>query len=546
MPRLVRLLLLTLLLVPATAVGQLRYMGSIDLREQFNSDVQAGVVSEPGVPEQDPQWDFVTEIEPTLRLYYNTSRHNIALRYALLFQLYARTMDAREDRNLLGYRNTLLLGYGYLIQRGTELAIQNRLAQGTEQAMVSGYMSGSAPRVGYHTTGSSFVTDSLILGLHHEFNARWALVSQVQGDLYIAYDRFIDDDNRVIPPPWNFGVAVNESLRRNFGVGVLRVDASYGWISQYYDQEIIPFRGAFPETLDTMMASLMLGWEQRLSEQWDYRLGLGADVRVLEEYEVVGGPCAMVGNVPTCKAVNRGYGEPGWGPAAEAMLRFTWQHWLGATLGYTHRTQRYIENRVGVAAEADEVGASLFAYLEKWNFEAHGAFRYMRLSSQQLGAESETDTMLGRVHLGVAFVITPGVSLDLTYDYEAAEDAVSYQWQDQQATPGTVALEPMSYNYMRHLVTFGISLAYPPPPAQDLRFMRRESEYEPVFTREFGGAAENQSQPGQLTQPDQVENRADESPDADGLDRDRQQELEQQGGDPDGLDRAEQGMNRDQ
>jgi len=539
------LLLLASLLAPATAAGQLRYITSLDLREQFNSDVQAGVISEPGVPEQDPQWDFVTEIEPTLRLYYNTSRHNLSLRYALLFQVYARTMDAQEDRNLLGYRNALLTGYGYLIQRGTELAIQNRLAQGTEQAMVSGYMSGTTPRAGYHTTGSSFVTDSLIIGLAHEFNARWALISQVQGDVYLAYDRFIDDDNRIIPPPWNFGVAVNESLRRNFGVGVLRVDASYGWVRQYYDPEVIPFRGAFPETLDTMMASLLLGWEQRLNEQWDYRLGLGADVRVLEEYEIVG-QCAVVGNVPTCRAVNRGYGEPGWGPAAEAMLRFTWQHWLGATLGYTHRTQRYIENRVGVAAEADEVGASFFAYLEKWHFEAHGAFRYMRISSQQLGAETETGTKLGRVHLGVAYLITPGVSIDLSYDYEAAEDAVSYQWQDPAATTGPVAMEPTNYSYMRHLVTLGVSLAWPPPPPQDLRFMRRESEYEPVFSREFGGAAENQSQPGNLTDPDQVENQADDSPDADGLDPDQEQELEQEGMDQDGLDRANQGMDRDQ
>ena len=535
MPNQARLLIvLASLLIPAPAASQLRYMGSLDIREQFNSDVQAGVASEPGVPESDdPPWDFVTEIEPTVRLYYNTPRHQISLRYALLFQVYADTEDDSTGNNLMGYANTLQAGYGYLLQRGTELAIQNRLAQGTEQAMVSGYMAGSTPRAGYHTTGSKFLTDSLTLGLAHEFNARWALVSQVFGDVYLAYDRFIDDHNRLIPPPWNFGVAVTESLRRNFGVGVLRVDLNYGWVRQYYDQDISPFRGAFPEELDTMMGSAMLGWQQRLSERWDYSLGLGVDVRALQEYEVVS-PCIRVGGVPTCHAENRGYGDPGWGPAGEAMLRFAWESWLGATLGYSHRTQRYIENRVGVAAEADEVGASFFAYLEKWHFDAHGAFRYMRISSQQLGAESETATMLGRAHAGVAYVIIPGVSIDLAYDFESTEDAVTYQWQEPQAG-GATDTEPVSASYMRHLVTIGVSLAWPPPPPQALRFMRRESEYDPVFSREFGGAAEGQSQAGELTNPDRVEGQQDDSPDADGLDQDRQREQEQEGVDLDGM-----------
>ena len=527
MHRQARLLaLLALILVPAPAAGQLRYMGSLDLREQFNSDVQAGVVDEPGVDaSDDPKWDFVTEIEPTVRLYYNTPRHLLSLRYSLLFQVYARTMDALEDHNLLGYANTLLAGYGYVIQRGTELAIQNRLAQGTQQIVAGGYMAGSTPRAGYHTTGSKFLTDTLTIGLGHEFNARWALISQVSGDVFLAYDRLDDRDNRVIPPPWNFGVAVNESLQRNFGIGVLRVDLSYGWVRQYYDQDIRLFQGAYPETLDTMMGSAMLGWQQRLSEQWDYSLGLGVDLRALEEYEVVG-LCVDMG-VPTCRAENRGYGDIGWGPAGEAMLRFTWQHWLAATLGYSHRTQRYIENRVGVAAEADEVGAGFYAYLEKWHFEANGAFRYMRISSQQLGQESENATMLGRVHAGVAYVIIPGVSIDVAYDFEATEDAVSYQWQQEQAG-GPLDAEPVTYSYMRHLVTLGISLAWPPPPPQELRFMRRESEYDPVFSREFGGAAEGQSRPGELTNPDRVENQQDETPD------------------PDGMDRANEGMNQDQ
>ncbi len=512
------------LLQPQPADAQFRYMGTLDMRERFTSDVNAGQQSEPGAPDTEARWDLITEIEPSLRVYYNMARHQLTARYALLFQVYARTEDAVEQRNLLGYANSLGLGYNYVIQRGTEFGVQNIFRQGTEQAGVAGYTAGTGTRSGYQTTGNKFIADALALGVGHEFSSVWALVSRVYGDVYLAYDRFDDPDFRLIPPPWNFGVAVEESLRRTFSVGVLSVSLGYGWIRQYFDQEIVQFMGAFPETLDTMMASALIGWEQRLNEQWDYSLGIGADMRMLQEYEVVG-DCLVVGGVSTCTAENRGYGDPGWGPAAEAMIRFRWEHWIGATLGYSHRTQRYIENRVGVAAEADEVGLSFHCYLEKWHFTAHSAFRYMRISSQELGNESETDTMMGRGHLGAAYLIIPGVSVDLAYDFQATQDAVSYQWTDRQ-TGGPGTSEPGTFSYSLHQVTLGVSLAYPPPPAQDRRFMRRESEFDPVFTRSFGGAAEGQSQAGELTNPDRVENQQDGTPDADGLDEDmrRQQE----------------------
>jgi hypothetical protein len=40
----------------------------------------------------------------------------------------------------------------------------------------------------------------------------------------------------------------------------------------------------------------------------------------------------------------------------------------------------------------------------------------------------------------------------------------------------------MPSDYERHMATVGISLVWPPPPPQDVRLNRRESEFEPVFS----------------------------------------------------------------
>ena len=90
--------LLLVLLSGAPAAAQLRYMGALDVREQFNSDVYAGRASEPGVPEPERRWDFISELEPSLRLYYTGERSAAYLRYNFLLQVYALTEVSPKGR----------------------------------------------------------------------------------------------------------------------------------------------------------------------------------------------------------------------------------------------------------------------------------------------------------------------------------------------------------------------------------------------------------------------------------------------------------------
>lgn len=526
------IVLLILVGAPLQAEAQLRYMGSFDVREQWNSDVTAGQQNEVGAPEPERRWDFITELSPSVRLYYLTPRTLSFLRYTFLLQVYALTQDQEAGRNLLGYSNTLSLGTGYAFNRSTQGAIQNRVTQGTENTAVGPYVSsGSAAgqvNAGYHTTGNSFFVDSLTLAVSHQVNERWSVNGSVIGDVFLAYDRYIDPDGQVIPPPWNFGVTTLFTVQRHFTSSSLGLDIGYSFLSQYYDQSIPSFEGAFPEQLDTMIASALLTWQHELSPRWDYRLGLGADLRFQQEYALVG--TCQATRPRGCSMENIGYGDPGYGPAGEAGLRFRWHNWLAASLGYGHRTQRLIENRVGIAAETDTVGADFYAIVGDFRFDVLGTFRYMRITSQAEGQDNEAHTLMGRAGASVAYLIRPGVSVDLSYDMLATRDMPVYGWTGDTTTGGSPSVETQLVSYEQHLVTVGLSLAYPPPPPQDVRFNRRESEYEPLFPLGSGGGTEEEEAPASV-ESSGGEGRDPDAPDPDGLRRERDQPTT----DPDGL-----------
>ena len=93
---------------PATA--QLRYMATLDVSEQFNSDAFAGVQPEPGAVQQSEP-DLITILQPALRLYYNWPRNLLYLRYGLTLQFHALVQDSNgtqdpADDGLLKFSRT--------------------------------------------------------------------------------------------------------------------------------------------------------------------------------------------------------------------------------------------------------------------------------------------------------------------------------------------------------------------------------------------------------------------------------------------------------
>ncbi len=493
---------------PATA--QLRYMATLDVSEQFNSDAFAGVQPEPGAVQQSEP-DLITILQPALRLYYNWPRNLLYLRYGLTLQFHALvqdsngTQDPADDGLLFGYGNSLDFGYNHQFTHRTELAIVSRLRQGSETTSVSGYVgAGGAPAFGLFTTGNKYVTETLELGLHHTFNERWSIGPRLLVEAFFPYDldtsvRFDPDvQSRFIPPAMNQGVALSTRVRRGFAIGSLSATVDFSYIHEYYDQDQAQYAGVFPTHLNTVVAAASLSWRHQLSELWDYSLGAGFDVRLRDEYQAeVGMP-----------AENTGFGEPSFGPIVEGSIRFRWQRNLAATLSYGHRTQRVIENAVSTAAEVDEVGLDAYYIVDPWRFDVFGSFRYLRNENRQTststGQNDMDDTMLGRVAASVGYLVMPGLSLELTYNFEIANNALAFFATTDGS--GNTEAQARSYAYKRHLVTVGVSLAWPPPPPQDVRFTRRESEYDPVFIRDAAGAGERTRDTG-LDNPDRVEGR---------------------------------------
>ncbi len=515
-------LVLALLAPHRPAHAQLRYMGSLDVREQFNSDAFAGVQPEPGVPQQSEP-DLITIVEPALRLYYNWPRNLLYLRYGLRLQFHALVQDSNgtqtttDDGLLFGYANNLDLGYNHMFSHRTELAVVNRTRQGTETTSVSGYVgAGGSPQFGLFTSGNKYVSENVELSLHHQINEQWSIGPRLVAEAYFPYDRdaLVDFDadvqSRIIPPPMNQGLTLSTRAQRAFSIGALSATVDLSYIHEYYTPDVAQYQGMFPPHLSTVLGAATLNWRHQLSELWDYTVGAGFDVRLRQQYQA-----SSVAGAP---AENTGFDDPGFGPIVEGSVRFRWQRNLAATLSYAHRTQRVIENAVSTASEMDEVGLDFYWIVDPWRFDLFGAFRYMRNENRAINSGATQgdldDTMLGRASAAVGFLVMPGLSLELQYNFEIANNALAFFANCSQpldpntgACPGTQQVQPSSYAYRRHLVTFGVSMAWPPPPPQDVRFNRRESEYDPVFIRDGTSANDDQQQETGLDNPDRVEGR---------------------------------------
>jgi hypothetical protein len=466
------------------ARAEIRYLTHIDAREVWNSDIYAGV------PFQKSSWDMITEIEPGLRFYLGVPRNLLYATYNLLFQVYARAQDPDAGRNLIGYANTLRLGYHYLIDRRTEFAITDRFYQGTENTMIRGEVNPAGGyAMGFFTTGSKYVADSLTFGLHHAFNERWSNSTLLTGEFYMPYGANLTYNGQYLPPPNTITATLGDLVTRAFTSSALYLATDFGYLLEnrpldYRDGNGHAVFAQFPQNLSSFIFGMLLGWRHELSPLWDYRLGAGFDVRAVQQYVNLEPRESYPPWINTT-----GFGT-GISPAAEAAIRYRYEHYFVATLGYSHRTSFIPEAGVSTTAQTDEVGLAMYSILGHLRLDVEGAYRYIAVTSRVENAEDSSGMHEARALAALSYGILPGVSVEASYQFEAVKNRYNLAG----VNSDSLAVQSAYTDYFRHLIMVGISLVWPPPPPQDVRLSRRESEFEPLFTLEgVGGATETRS-----------------------------------------------------
>jgi len=447
-------LALMLGLIP-TAHGQLRYVIHGDFRERYDSNVFAGT---PG----DAQWDLITELEPGFRMYYGTDASLLSLQYQLLFQLFARTADPNAEHKLLGYGNNFGADYTRLIGPRTGWRIADRFAQGTENVTVPGLGAGGQTQAQpYLTAGSKFITNSGRLELQHLFSEQWSIRPAATVDYYHVYDRAPN----TIPAPNTVSAILSNRVDYLLESNSFSLEAE---LTTLREQGIFvdASNHILPNTVPllTFVISHGLGWYHVFNEFWNCNLLAGVELRVRE-------------NAHADPAEHTEF-DLNWGPLAGAALRYHRGQSLRVDLGYSHRFASMIELEAASISNLDEVTLDGHYILDDWFFEAGGSFRYIRATTAQIGMPNDqTATKVARARAVIGYLIRRGLSLELTYELELVRDHL---------TVGEVAAQPSTPDYTRHQVALGLSLAWPPPPRQDVRLNRRESEYEPIFS--LGGS----------------------------------------------------------
>ena len=477
------------------ARAQLRYVGSIDVTGQYVSNPTAGMPewdsNYDGINEEPAKHDFVTEISPALRLYFNWPRNLLFIRYQAGLQLHANTPNTVLDSNgvpetgdgrLFTYTNAVHTGYSHLFSHVTEIALTNHLSQGSSAATVSPYIADGQVVNGFQTVGSSFITDNLRLAVGHQIGSQWAIRTRLSGDVFVPYDRWYSDQAGTLPPPLTFGVNLGGETTRQFSLGMLRIGADWSYLGVYRDRGLTgdPFRG-MEETQHGFVVGVNAGWVQPISQVWTAWVGGGIDMRIRQNETETGTP---------------GYNDPEPGPVADAGIRFRWQQSFGGSLGYGFGTRRILENQVSTLAQAHNVGLDLYYTHQMVRVDLVGSFRHVtnRVDSDQEDNDADA-TITGRVRAGLSYGIIPGISVEMAY----ALEIVSNQLVRVREDDGTLGLRSID-DYTQHRAIVGLSLVWPPPPPQAQRLRRRDSEYEPMFLRmDQPGAGDNEQGGSGLT-----------------------------------------------
>jgi hypothetical protein len=502
MRHLTYVLALLLLMVPAAAAAQLRYVASVDLRTGVNTNVFAG--SPNPAPDRDT-WGLNNEVSPALRLYLYRPRMMLSLAYRLTLQFLVLPdavpgTSTASDPPEFGYGNEAFLAYHYaLIPGRTELVLNSQLTQGTENVVVQGPVGPGGYTNPFWAAGFNFISNTAMTTLYHSIDPRWSITPRAIFEFYHVLEWAEPPDT--VPPPTTYVVTVTNDLQRYWAIGDLRLTTDFSYVLEQRDQSDL-----YPPDLTTYLASATLGWHHELTEQWDYRLEAGIGARFRDE--IVDGPAGPLAS---------GSFSDAWTPIGGANLRFRWQHWIEANLYYMHRYRTVLESLVNTVSQVDEVGLYAFFIRDPLRLDVGGSFRYMRFDRQlQQQIQSENDaTNFWRAEATLTFVVLPWLSLEVSYDLEAATDHVAYI-----STAGGQAQAAAPTDYARHRVMGGVSVAWPPPPPHDRRLNTRVSSYEPVFTNTGDVAEQRREGPG-LVNPDRVEGQQDPLEDLERRERER-------------------------
>jgi len=488
------LLVALVTLAPATAAAQFRYMGVVDVREVYNSDVldlEASADTDTTNP------DLITEVEPGLRFYLGGPRSLLSVRYGFRGQIYTWTADPDRGGPLLGYGNDLSLMLGYLLSERTEFGISSQTSQGTENitqqaaAQGSGAVQPVAPRL---AVGSRYVTETLSIGVMHLLTEEWSIRPLLTGFLYWPYGQppseLRPDEAGTTPNPVYGGTFANQVVW-NYATGSLLLGFETSLTSDRLDDahklnlgiQKKEWLHLFHDDWLTLIVSTTVGWRWQITPFLDTLLGAGFAYNRMDRYdseERVVNPS----NTPA--------------PLGEAVIRFRRGRNLVASLNYAHGWTRQPELGQASTAETDTVGLYGFYGLQNWTFETIASFLYLRLASHT-DQPTGIDASKGFTGEAVAsYLIYPGFSASASYRYDTLFGAI------------TATGEPPPADVDRHLITIGISVAWPPPPPQDVRLTRRESEHEPMFLlgqNAVGGGDPRQQQRGLSFRPEQ-QNRA--------------------------------------
>jgi len=454
----------------------LRYVAVVDVKEVYNSNV----FELEGGADSGGEWDMITELRPGIRMYLGAPRGLLSLRYDFLGQVFMRTPDPTSSMPLVGYGNNLALTYSYLLGYRTELGISSRFTQSTENITQQAPMGSNgtvrpmAPRL---AVGARYVSEALSLGLMHLLDQNWSIRPMVEGDVYYPYGGPppappVEEQPPLGPSPI-LGATFSTQVIRAWSTSSLIMGVQGNILADYLDDPHktaigieAKYHSLFPDYWMTYILSATVAWRWQLNEFLDTLLGGGFAYHRIDRYNE-GTMTVVPANSPA--------------PLGEAVLRYRRGRNISASVGYAHGWTRQPELQYASTAETDTVSLYGFYGLQSWTFEAIASFLYLRIQSHD--DQGGTDAYKTISTQGVvSYLLRPGFSIEASYQYDSLFDRV--------IATGMVTGAPSTVD--RHTVTLGISLAWPPPPPQEIRLTRRESEYEPMFMLGQGGGAEEQ------------------------------------------------------
>lgn len=473
--RLPTVALLLACLGPARAGAEFRYMLVTDARAGYNTRLFE-VAREPGAGQPDDSRilrGVVTELEPGVRLFHHRPRELWTLNAAVVLQYIRLENPSGEDEpNAFAHSERLDASWNYRIDRRSEIGVNANLSHGMENTTTAGQLDRNGSWQGglQFTDPSRYLSSSLTLGYSNALAGQWTVSPRAVGTWYSIYD-----ETRLpgaLPQPQTFGLDVGVPVayaleRHSFTV------TPYTMLSQELRVTPEDYRARIPSPLGTYVVGGGAEWRWTMTELWELRAAGGVALQLLDQFRLEG-DAFVVDDATT------------FSPTADVGVRYrrgqTFAVTAGGSFGYENRADFAASTNVRTAT-ANSAGHWI---LGDWALDWGAGFTWLETRQRLLVSEDDRDLEESKVvqaEASVAYRVFPGVSVHLGYDLDVVVDPPPIVRADFTTTPPTTTTVEVR-NIYRHVVTLGMSLAYPPPPPQDVRMNRRESDYQPLFTSE--------------------------------------------------------------